>query len=55
MRPHVSRESLCEGAVLAGKSLGCSVSRLGWARVQHQDHVTSHSSDSSFDRCHLTQ
>jgi len=43
------RESLCEGAMLAGKSLGCSVSRLGWARVQHQDHVTSHSSDSSFD------
>ena len=49
------RESLCEGAVLAGKSLGCSVSRLGWARVQHQDHVTSHSSDSSFDRWHLGQ
>ena len=45
-----SRESLTEAAVLAGKSLGCGVGRLGWARVQHQDHVvTSHSSDSSFD------
>lgn len=43
------RESMSEGAVLAGKSLGCGVSRLGWARVQHQEHVTSHSSDSSFD------
>ena len=43
------RDSLCEGALLAGKSLGCGVSRLGWARVQHQDNVTSHSSDSSFD------
>ena len=46
----LSRESLSEAAVLAGKSLGCGVGRLGWARVQHQDHVvTSHSSDSSFD------
>lgn len=43
------RSSLAEGAALAGKSLGCGVSRLGWARVQHQDHVTSVSSDSSFD------
>ena len=43
------RESLAQGAALAGKSLGCGVSRLGWARVQHQDHVTSVSSDSSFD------
>lgn len=40
---------MSEGAVLAGKSLGCGVSRLGWARIQHQDNVTSHSSDSSFD------
>merc|ERR1719422_215956 len=40
------RESLSEAAQLAGKSLGCGVGRLGWARVQHQDHVvTSHSSD----------
>ena len=40
---------MSEGALLAGKSLGCGVSRMGWARIQHQDNVTSHSSDSSFD------
>ena len=44
------RESFSEGAILAGKSVGCGVSRLGWARIQHQENVTSHSSDSSFDR-----
>jgi len=43
------RESFSEGAILAGKSVGCGVSRLGWARIQHQENVTSHSSDSSFD------
>jgi len=43
------RETFAEAALLAGKSLGCGVGRMGWARVQQQEQVTSHSSDSSFD------
>lgn len=43
------RETFSEAALLAGKSLGCGVARIGWGRVQQQDPVTSHSSDSSFD------
>lgn len=43
------RETLKVAAVLAGKSLGCGVGRIGWARVQQQEQIPSHSSDSSFD------
>jgi len=43
------RETTKEAAVLAGKNLGCGVSRIGWARVQQQEQIPSHSSDSSFD------
>lgn len=43
------RYTLAEAAQLAGRSLGCGVTRLGWARVQQQEQLPSHSSDSSFD------
>jgi len=46
----VARETFSEAALLAGKSLGCGVGRVGWGRVQAQvDSLTSASSDSSFD------
>jgi len=46
----VVRETFSEAALLAGKSLGCGVGRMGWGRVQQQqDPLTSASSDSSFD------
>ena len=28
---------------VAGRSLGCGVGRLGWARVQQQENIASHS------------
>ncbi|XP_023346300.1 alpha-1-syntrophin [Eurytemora carolleeae] len=45
----VVRETFSEAGLLAGRSLGCGVGRIGWARIQVQDPVTSASSESSFD------
>ena len=45
----IIRDTFGEASSLAGKSLGCTVGRLGWARVQLQDPPNSASSDSSFD------
>jgi len=43
------KETLTEAAKTASRALGCGVPKLGWARVQLHEQLTSHSSDSSFD------
>jgi hypothetical protein len=43
------KETLTDAAKTASRALGCSVHKMGWARVQLHEQLTSHSSDSSFD------